>query len=102
MGGHSPEEIQAEVRKYWVVGMGLFALTVVTVAVSYLDLSPGMAVFVALVVAGVKGSLVAGVFMHLLSEKQAIYGLLITTIFFFLVLMLGPILSRAGHVINVG
>jgi len=102
MGGHSPEEIRNEVRKYWVVGMGLFALTVVTVAVSYLDVSPGMAVFIAMVVACVKGSLVAGVFMHLLSEKQAVYGILLTTIFFFIILMLGPILARAGHLANAG
>jgi len=82
--------------------MALFVLTVVTVAVSYLDVGPGMAVFIALVVAGIKGSLVAGVFMHLISEKQAVYSLLILTVIFFAILMLGPIAARSGHLINVG
>ncbi len=98
MSGHTVEEIKAEARKYWVVFAALVALTVITVAVSYLDLSPGMAVFVALVVACVKGGLVAGVFMHLISEKQAIYAVLLLTLVFFVFLMLGPIFGRIGSI----
>ncbi len=90
MGGHTAEEIRGEVRKYWVVGLALFFLTIITVAVSYLDLSAGAAVAVALAIAMLKGGLVAGVFMHLISEKQAIYALLILTAVFFVVLMFGP------------
>lgn len=98
MSGHSPEEIRGEIRRYWVVGTALFLLTVITVAVSYLHLGTGMAVFIALVVACIKGGLVAGVFMHLISEKQAIYSLLLLTVVFFTVLMLGPLGGRAGSI----
>jgi len=98
MSGHTVEEIRQETRKYWVVFIALIALTVVTVAVSYLDLTAGMAVFVALLIAGFKGGLVAGVFMHLISEKQAIYAILLLTVFFFIVLMLGPVFGRWGSV----
>jgi len=96
MSGHTVEEIRQETRKYWVVFLALIALTVVTVAVSYLDLSPGMAVFVALLIACFKGGLVAGVFMHLISEKQAIYAILLLTVVFFVVLMIGPVFGRWG------
>ena len=98
MSGHSPEEIRAEIRKYWVVGAALFLLTVITVAVSYLDLSIGMAVTVALIVACLKGGLVAAVFMHLISERQAIYALLLLTLVFFAVLMFGPSFGRMASV----
>ncbi len=98
MSGHSVEEIRAEARKYWVVFLALVVLTVITVAVSYLDVSPGVAVFIALLVACFKGGLVAGVFMHLLSEKQAIYAILLLTLVFFVVLMIGPSFGRLGSV----
>ena len=98
MSGHTVEEIKQETRKYWVVFFALVALTVVTVAVSYLDLSPAMAVVVALIIAGFKGGLVAGVFMHLISEKQAIYAILLLTVVFFIVLMLGPVFGRWGSI----
>jgi cytochrome c oxidase subunit 4 len=94
MSGHTVEEIKQETRKYWIVFCALVALTVITVAVSYLDLSTGAAVFVALLVACVKGGLVAGVFMHLISERQAIYSILLLTVVFFVVLMLGPLFGR--------
>jgi cytochrome c oxidase subunit 4 len=94
MSGHTVEEIRQETRKYWIVFSALVALTVITVAVSYLDLSVGMAVFVALLVACVKGGLVAGVFMHLISERQAIYSILLLTVVFFVILMLGPLFGR--------
>lgn len=96
MSGHTVEEIQQEKRKYWVVFAALVALTAITVAVSYLDLTAGMAVFVALLVACVKGGLVAGVFMHLISEKQAIYSILLLTVVFFVFVMLGPWFGRLG------
>jgi cytochrome c oxidase subunit IV len=55
-------------------------------------------VFVALLVACVKGGLVAGVFMHLISEKQAIYSILLLTILFFVFVMLGPSFGRMGSI----
>lgn len=96
MSGHTVEEIQQETRRYWIVFMALVALTIITVGVSYLNLSTGAAIFIALLVACVKGGLVAGVFMHLISERQAIYAILLLTVVFFAVLMLGPSFARMG------
>ncbi len=81
---HSHAEIKKHVRKYVTVFIALMALTVVTVAVSYLHLSIGLAVVVALFIATIKGSLVAAYFMHLISEKKVIFIALGLTIFFFL------------------
>ncbi len=98
MSGHGVEAIRGEIRRYWIVGLALFLLTVVTVAVSYLDLAAGAAIFVALLIACLKGGLVAAVFMHLISERQAIYALLTLTVVFFVVLMCVPVWGRIGSI----
>ena len=91
MAGHSVEEIKKETRVYIMVFVALAVLTVVTVAVSYLHLSFGAAVALAMLVATVKGSLVACYFMHLIDERKLIYWVLILTLIFFLALMLLPL-----------
>ena len=99
MSAHdSPEAIQAETRKYLIVFAALAALTIITVAVSYLDLSIGLAVTVAMIVATVKGTLVAAYFMHLLDERKTIYAILALTMVFFVVLMILPATTIADHV----
>jgi caa(3)-type oxidase subunit IV len=55
-----------------------------------------MAVTVALFVAIVKGSRVAGYFMHLVSEKKLIYAVLELTIVFFAVLLALPVLTHSN------
>ncbi|MGH2567897.1 MAG: cytochrome C oxidase subunit IV family protein [Bacteroidota bacterium] len=89
---HEPnvDEIRKHVRTYIMVFVALMALTIVTVAVSYLHLDIKWAVAVALLIATVKGSLVAGYFMHLISEKRLIYFTLLLTFIFFVVLMVLP------------
>jgi len=52
------------------------------------------AVTIALFVAIVKGSLVAGYFMHLVSEKKLIYAVLALTVAFFVVLLALPVLTH--------
>ncbi|HYR18978.1 MAG TPA: cytochrome C oxidase subunit IV family protein, partial [Myxococcales bacterium] len=52
-----------------------------------------IAIAVALVIATVKAALVAGVFMHLISEKKVIYAVLILTAAFFLLVLLLPSLT---------
>ena len=69
-------DIDKQVKIYITVFVALMALTIVTVAVSYLHLSTPMAIAVALFVATIKGSLVACYFMHLISEKKLIYAVL--------------------------
>ena len=86
-------DIDRHVRVYITVFVALMVLTLVTVAVSYLDLSIAMAVTVALIIATVKGSLVACYFMHLISEKKLIHAVLILTAAFFVALLLLPVLT---------
>jgi cytochrome c oxidase subunit 4 len=71
-------------------------LTLVTVAVSYLDLSTPMAIAVAVFIATIKGALVACYFMHLISEKRLIYAVLLITAVKFVALLLLPILTDSN------
>ena len=87
-GDHA--DIDKHVRIYITVFVALMVLTVVTVAVSRFHLPVPMAVAVALLVAIVKGSLVACYFMHLISEKKLIYAVLALTAIFFIVLIALP------------
>jgi len=83
-------DIDRHVRIYITVFVALMVLTIVTVTVSRLHLPVAMAVTVALIVAIIKGSLVACYFMHLISEKKLIYAVLALTGFFFIALMALP------------
>jgi cytochrome c oxidase subunit 4 len=94
MAGHSAEDIKKETRVYILVFVALAALTLVTVGVSYLDLSGGAAVGLALLIASIKGSLVAAYFMHLLSERKLVYAVLLVTVVFFVALLFLPL---GGH-----
>lgn len=87
------EEIQKHVRTYISVFAALATLTVITVTVSYLHLPLRKAVMVALAIASVKGALVAGFFMHLISEKQVIFLILMFTFIFFFGLLILPVFS---------
>ncbi len=87
------EDVKKGVRKYVVVFVALMALTIVTVAISYLHLDTKAAITVALVVATIKGSLVASYFMHLISEKKVIYAALVLTVVFFVLLMFLPVFT---------
>lgn len=85
---HSPAEVQAAVRKYLFVFYALLIGTIVTVGAYYLRLpNVALTVAVALFIAGVKAFLVAGYFMHLISEKKMIYSIMASTAFFFIGLM---------------
>ena len=92
--GHDPAEIDKHVRVYIMVFVALMVLTIVTVAISRLHLSVPMAVTVALLVATVKGALVACYFMHLISEKKLILAVLALTAAFFVVLLAIPSLTH--------
>lgn len=65
-------EVKKHVRVYLIVFGALLVLTFATVAVSLLDVALGSALAIALVIALVKGSLVAMYFMHLIGERQVI------------------------------
>ncbi|MEE8368075.1 MAG: cytochrome C oxidase subunit IV family protein [Thermoanaerobaculia bacterium] len=97
MSGNSVEEIKKETRTYVLVFVALAALTLITVAVSYLDLTIGVAVVVALLIASVKGSLVAGFFMHLIAERKLIYYVLLLTLVFLVALIFLPMGTIADN-----
>ncbi|MFQ5628835.1 MAG: cytochrome C oxidase subunit IV family protein [bacterium] len=88
MSDSHAEEIKKHVKTYIVVFGALAVLTIVTVAVSYLDINVTAAITVALVIAATKASLVAAFFMHLISEQKLVYWVLILTGVFFIVLII--------------
>src|SRR3954464_2427479 len=88
-----PAEIQKSIRKYYAIGGLLFVFTAITVAVNQVHLAVPLAITVALVIATMKGSMVASIFMHLSHEKKWIYGSLILAVVFFIVLVLLPNLT---------
>src|SRR6266511_4046976 len=81
-------DLDRHVRVYITVFVALMALTIITVAISRLHLPVRIAVTVALLVAIVKGSLVACYFMHLISEKKLIYAVLLLTVAFFAAMLI--------------
>jgi cytochrome c oxidase subunit IV len=89
-------DIDKQVKIYITVFVSLMALTLITVAVSYLHLPPMAAIAVALFVALIKGSLVACYFMHLIAEKKLIYAVLVITVAFFVVLLALPVLTHSN------
>jgi cytochrome c oxidase subunit IV len=86
-------DIDHHVRIYITVFVALMVLTVVTVAVSRFHLPVATAVTLALIVATIKGSLVACYFMHLMSEKKLIIAVLALTGIFFIALLALPVLT---------
>lgn len=93
-----PAEIKKSVRTYVAIGAALLVFTGITVAVNRLSLAVPAAITVALIIATVKGSMVAAVFMHLNHEKKWIYGALLLTVAFFVVLMLVPLLTVSDSI----
>src|SRR5207302_9459459 len=81
-------DFRHHVRRYLFVFSALLFGTVITVGASYIQfghraVNIGVALFIALG----KATLVAGYFMHLVSERKMIYGILAFTAFFFVGLM---------------
>ncbi|KAB2674366.1 MAG: caa(3)-type oxidase subunit IV [Verrucomicrobia bacterium] len=83
--GHDDHDIAGHVRVYLGVFLALLVGTVVTVGLYYVHFeSMAVTITIALFIASIKAFLVAGYFMHLLSEKKMIYSMLaVTGVFFF-------------------
>ena len=92
--GHSAADIDRHVRIYISVFVALMVLTIVTVAISRFHLPVHTAIAIAMIVATIKGSLVACYFMHLISEKKLIYAVLALTVVFFIVLLALPVVTH--------
>jgi cytochrome c oxidase subunit 4 len=88
-----PAAIQKSVRGYMMVFVMLMIFTVITVSVARFEFAVPVAIAVALVIAGMKGAMVAAVFMHLNHERWWVYGTLMLTVVFFIVLLLLPVFT---------
>ena len=86
----SDHDIKKSIRSYLMVGAALFVFTGITVAANQVHLAVPAAITVALIIATIKGSMVASVFMHLSHEQKWIYGALILTVIGFVILMCVP------------
>jgi cytochrome c oxidase subunit IV len=91
--GDHAVDIDKHVRVYITVFVALMVLTIVTVAISRFHFPVPIAVSVALIVATIKGALVACYFMHLISEKKLIYAVLALTVVFFAALIALPVFT---------
>lgn len=97
MDSHN-KDIDAHIRTYIAVFVALMAFTVVTVAISYLHLPLHQAIILALVIASIKVALVVLFFMHLISERKLIYGILALVVVFFVALLFLPVAQLLNHI----
>jgi caa(3)-type oxidase subunit IV len=88
-----PESVRKSIRLYLTIGISLLIFTAITVAANTFHFVVPIAITVALIIATIKGSMVASVFMHLSNERRWIYGALLLTVFFFIVLMCVPLFT---------
>jgi len=86
-----PEAVKKSIRTYGTVGGLLLLCTAITVAANQVHLAVPAAIAVALIIAATKGSMVAAIFMHLNHEQRWIYGALLLTVVFFVVLLFLPL-----------
>jgi cytochrome c oxidase subunit IV len=89
-------EIRDEIRKYRVVFVSLLFLTILVVTVSYLRFNRVVAVTILVSIAALKAGLVAGYFMHLISEKNTIYSLLILTSIILAAILIMPLFGSVN------
>jgi cytochrome c oxidase subunit IV len=83
-GNHDHHDIAAHVKTYIYVFLALLVGTVITVGMYFVHFeSMALTIAVALFIASIKAFLVAGYFMHLMSEKKLIYSLLVLAAVFF-------------------
>lgn len=95
MSDHSNADIQKHVKTYILIFVALLVGTIVTVGLNSVHFdSMAVTISIALFVACIKAFLVAGFFMHLISEKKAIYAILLATVFFFSGMMYLTVWSR--------
>ena len=92
------ESVKKSIRTYLMIGAALFIFTGITVAVNQVHLAVPMAITVALIIASMKGSMVASVFMHLNHERKWIYGTLVLTVIGFALVMLLPLLTVSNTI----
>ena len=93
---HSLEAFRRHIKIYIAVFIALLVGTIITVAAWKWANFPTLTltIAVALFIAVIKAFLVAGYFMHLMSERKTIYSILAVTAFFFAGMMYLVVWSR--------
>lgn len=92
-------DVAKDLNRYLFVFGALLVGTVVTVAASYIPFpSNEMNIAVALLIATIKATLVAAIFMHLSHEKWTIYRFLIITVVFVIGLFSLTALAFSDHI----
>ena len=85
--GHDDHDVASHIKTYVGVFVALLVGTIVTVSLYYVHFeSMAVTITIALIIASIKAFLVAGYFMHLLTEKKMIYSVLAVTAIFFVAL----------------
>ena len=96
MEGQLQEHVDLQVRRYLLVFYVLLFGTLITVGASYIPFGTrAINIGVALFIATGKAALVAGYFMHLISERKMIYGIVGFAVVIFLGLILLTVWSFA-------
>ena len=80
-------DISKQVKIFLAVGAALIVGTIVTVFAAGVKLGIIVGITVAIIIATVKGSLVAGYFMHLFAERKLIYAVLGLTVVFIIAMV---------------
>src|SRR5205085_791240 len=88
-------DISKHIKVYVGVFLALLLGTILTVTMYYIHFERmAVTITIALFIATIKASLVAGFFMHLISEKKAVYAILLATVFFFISMMYLTVWAR--------
>ena len=100
----SHKDLSHHLTNYRKVFIYLLIGTALTVFASYVEFnvkdSIAGAIFIGLLIATIKGYLVAANFMHLNSEKKMIYWILMLTVFFLALLLFIPLLWDVNNMSN--
>jgi cytochrome c oxidase subunit 4 len=91
-------DVRRHVRTHVAVFAALMGLTIATVSASSLHVVISVAIAVALILAIVKGSMVAGFFMHVTNKTRIIHWALILTGILLVALMFLPVLTYLDRV----
>jgi len=97
------EEIQKSIKKYLIIGALLILASGATVWLSYVELpTHSLNILVGMILATIKATLVALIFMHLNHERSTIYKILAFTVVLAIVLFTLFILSHEDPLIFPG
>ena len=94
----STQNLKQEIKNHLLIYIALLLLTAVNFTISRFHLFGEQTVVGVIAIAIVQGALVAGCFMHLISEKKLIHFVLILTFIFFLGLLFLQVLEFWGRI----